>query len=273
MAVQMSTQLMKVVGVLRYEPIAKRIRGLVGGAVVVDSTGALLVWEPRRVVPSYAVPGGDVLGELVPAPATDVSGRPIRLAPGWPSMYDPSTAFALHTAEGEALTLRSGDGEREGAAFRPADPDLSRYVVLDFYAFDTWLEEDEEVVAHPRDPFHRVDVRRSSRYVRIQRDGQLLAESKRPNLVFETALPVRSYLPPEDVRLDLLKPSPTRTACPYKGQASYLSFPPEAPDIAWMYERPLPDAVQLTGLVAFFDEHVDVTVDGEACLRPVSPWS
>ena len=196
MAVQMMPQLMKVVGALRYEPISKRIRGLVGGEVVVDSTGALLVWEPRRVVPSYAVPAGDVLGELVPAVANDVSGTPpVRLAPGWPSVYDPRTAFALHTAEGEALTLRSGDGEREGAAFRPDDPDLSRYVVLDFDAFDTWLEEDEEVVSHPRDPFHRVDVRRSSRHVRIERDGQLLGESKRPNLLFETALPVRSYLP------------------------------------------------------------------------------
>ncbi len=264
---------MKVVGALRYEPISKRIRGLVGGEVVVDSTGALLVWEPRRVVPSYAVPAGDVLGELVPAVANDVSGTPVRLAPGWPSVYDPRTAFALHTAEGEALTLRSGDGEREGAAFRPDDPDLSRYVVLDFDAFDTWLEEDEEVVSHPRDPFHRVDVRRSSRHVRIERDGQLLAESKRPNLLFETALPVRSYLPPEDVRLDLLEPSPTRTACAYKGEASYLSFAPQAPDIAWTYERPLPDAVQLAGLVAFFDEHVDVTVDGEARVRPVSPWT
>lgn len=273
MAVQMLPQLMKLLGVLRYEPIAKRIRGLVGGEVVVDSTGALLVWEPRRVVPSYAVPVTDVIGELVPSAEPEVSGRPVQLAPGWPSVYDPTTAFGLHTTDGEALTLRSGGGEREAAAFRPADPDLARYVVLDFAAFDTWLEEDEEVVSHPRDPFHRVDVRRSSHRVRIERDGQLLAESTRPTLVFETSLPVRTYLPPEDVRLDLLEPSPTRTACAYKGQATYRSFGTRVPDIAWSYEHPLPDAVQLTGLVAFFDERVDLTVDGEKQARPISPWS
>jgi uncharacterized protein (DUF427 family) len=273
MAVQMLPQLMRLLGVLRYEPFPKRIRGLVGGEVAIDSARALLVWEPRRVVPSYAVPAEDVIGELVPAAAADVSGRPVRLAPGWPSVYDPTTAFALHTTEGDALTLRLGGAEREGAAFRLSDPDLAGYVVLDFDAFDTWLEEDEEVVSHPRDPFHRVDVRRSSRHVRIARDGQLLAESTRPSLVFETSLPVRTYLPPEDVRLDLLEPSATRTTCAYKGEASYRSFAAGAPDIAWTYERPLPDAVQLTGLVAFFDERVDVTVDGELRTRPVSPWS
>jgi uncharacterized protein (DUF427 family) len=144
--------------------------------------------------------------------------------------------------------------------------------VLDFDAFDSWLEEDDEVVSHPRDPFHRVDVRRSSRHVRVERDGQLLAESTRPTLVFETALPVRTYLPPDDVRLDLLEPSPTRTACAYKGRATYRSFG-TVPDIAWTYEHPLPDAAELTGLVAFFDERVDLTVDGDKQDRPISPWS
>jgi uncharacterized protein (DUF427 family) len=273
MAVQMLPQFMRLLGELRYEPIAKRVRGLVSGQVVVDSTGALLVWEPRRVVPSYAVPVTDVLGELRPSAGPEVSGTPVRLAPGWPAVYDPTTGFGLHTTDGEALTLRTGEDEREGAAFRPADRDLSRYVVLDFAAFDTWLEEDEEVVSHPRDPFHRVDVRRSSRHVRIERDGELLAESQRPTLVFETYLPVRTYLPPEDVRLDVLEPSPTRTACAYKGEATYRSLGSAVPDIAWTYERPLPDAVQLTGLVAFFDERVDRTVDGEAQARPISPWS
>ncbi|OLT14048.1 hypothetical protein BJF78_20365 [Pseudonocardia sp. CNS-139] len=272
MAVQVSQQLMRLVGETRYEPTPKRIRALVGGEVVVDSTGAVLVWEPRRVVPSYAVPVADVHGELVPAPDADTPGHPVRLGPGSPAVYDPSTGFGLHTAEGEALTLRTTGGEREGAAFRPSDPDLARYVVLDFGAFDTWLEEDEEVVSHPRDPFHRVDVRRSSRHVRIERDGHVLAESARPSLVFETALPVRTYLPPDDVRLDLLAPSPTRTACAYKGQASYRSFG-LVPDVAWTYERPLPDAVELAGLVAFFDERVDVTVDGHKLDRPLTPWS
>jgi uncharacterized protein (DUF427 family) len=105
----------------------------------------------------------------------------------------------------------------------------------------------------------------------VERDGQVLAESRQPVLVFETTLPMRTYLPRDDVRLDLLEPSPTRTACAYKGVASYLARAGE--DLAWSYEDPLPDAGELAGLVCFFDERVDVTLDGEKRPRPVTPWS
>jgi len=270
MAVQMFPQFVRLLDELRYEPTAKRIRARVGDSTAVDTTGALLVWEPRRVVPSYAAPIADVQGELVPAPAEDVPRRPVRLRSGLPEVLDPKTAFGAHTAAGEPLTLRTESGERTGAAFRPADPDLAGFVLLDFDAFD-WLEEDDEVVSHPRDPFHRVDIRHSSRHVRVERDGQVLAESARPVLVFETSLPVRTYLPRADVRLDLLEPSPTRTACAYKGVASYLAR--ERTDLAWSYEAPLPDAAELAGLICFFDERVDVTVDGVARPRPLTPWS
>jgi uncharacterized protein (DUF427 family) len=270
MAVQMFPQFAQLFDELRYEPTGKRIRALVGGSTAVDTTGAVLVWEPRRVVPTYAVPVADVRGELVPAPAADVPQRPVRLRSSLPPVLTPSTAFGAHTTAGEPLTLRTAGGDRVGAAFRPADPDLAEFVLLDFDAFD-WLEEDDEIVSHPRDPFHRVDIRHSSRHVRVERDGQVLAESARPVLVFETSLPVRTYLPRADVRLDLLEPSPTRTACAYKGVASYLARGGE--DLAWTYEAPLPDAGELAGLICFFDERVDVTVDGVSRPRPVTPWS
>jgi uncharacterized protein (DUF427 family) len=270
MAVQMSSEFVRLLDELRYEPIGKRIRARVGGSTAVDTTGALLVWEPRRVVPSYAVPVADVRGQLVPSPAEDVPRRPVRLRSGVPGVLAPSTAFGAHTAAGEPLTVRTPDGDRPGAAFRPADPDLAGFVFLDFDAFD-WLEEDDGIVSHPRDPFHRVDIRHSSRHVRVERDGQVLAESARPVLVFETSLPARTYLPRADVRLDLLEPSPTRTACAYKGVASYLAR--GGTDLAWSYDAPLPDAAELAGLICFFDERVDVTVDGVACPRPVTPWS
>jgi uncharacterized protein (DUF427 family) len=153
----------------------------------------------------------------------------------------------------------------------PADPDLAGLVVLDFRAFDTWYEEDDPVVAHPRDPFHRVDARPSSRHVRIEAGGRVLADSTRPVLVFETSLPTRFYLPRQDVVADL-DPSPRRTRCAYKGEASYWSAG-ELADIAWSYENPLEDAGRLTGLVAFFDELVDVTVDGVARARPTTPFA
>jgi uncharacterized protein (DUF427 family) len=270
MAVQMFPQFVRLLDELRYEPTGKRIRALVDGSTVVDTTGAMIVWEPRRVVPTYAVPVADVRGELVPAPAGDVPQRPVRLRSGVPPVLDPSTAFGAHTTAGEPLTLRTAGEVRTGVAFRPADPDLAGFVLLDFDAFD-WLEEDDEIVSHPRDPFHRVDIRHSSRHVRVERDGQVLAESTRPVLVFETSLPARTYLPRDDVRLDLLEPSPRRTACEYKGVASYLAL--GGKDLAWSYEAPLPDAGELTGLVCFFDERVDVTVDGVKRPRPVTPWS
>jgi uncharacterized protein (DUF427 family) len=266
-------------GQLRHEPTAKRIRALLDGGTVVDTTGALLVWEPRRIVPSYAVPSDDVAAELVPADvaATDavgtigaripeLSGRPV---------LDPSVPFAVHTAAGRAVDLRAGGQSRPGAGFYLADPDLAGYVVLDFGAFDAWYEEDELNVAHPRDPFHRIDVLPSSRQVRVELGGHVLAQSSRPTLLFETMLPARYYLPRDDIRAELT-PSGTCTYCAYKGQASYWSAAAGyrlVPDIAWTYPQPLHDAAQVHGLIAFFNERLDVIVDGERLERPITPWS
>jgi uncharacterized protein (DUF427 family) len=146
---------------------------------------------------------------------------------------------------------------------------------LDFGAFDAWYEEDELNVAHPRDPFHRIDVLPSSRRVRVELDGQVLAESSRPTLLFETMLPARYYLPREDIRAELT-PSATRTYCAYKGEASYWSAAAggrAVPDIAWTYQQPRHDAAQVRGLIAFFNERLDITVDGKRLDRPRTPWS
>ena len=152
------------------------------------------------------------------------------------------------------------------------DPELAGHVLVDWNGPDRWLEEDEEVVGHPRDPFHRIDILQSSRHVVVELDGQAYAESRRPVLLFETGLPVRAYLPREDVRLDLLEPSDGRTTCAYKGHASYFSAP-DHPNIAWTYEEPLREAERVRGLIAFFDERSDVTVDGERQERPRTQWS
>jgi uncharacterized protein (DUF427 family) len=253
---------------LRYEPTEKRLRASLGDDTVVDSTRALLVWEPRRISPMFAVPASDVGGELLPTQVEEPD------APA-PDLLHPGIPFAVHSCPGAELTLRAGDTTREGAAFRPADPDLAAYVLLDFDAFDAWYEEDERIVAHPRDPFHRVDIRRSSRHVRIELDGEPIADSSRPTLVFETRLPMRFYLPREDV-LVALHPSEKRTRCAYKGEASYWSFDAAGrrhDDLAWTYEQPLPDAAALAGLVAFFDDKVDVIVDGERRERPATVYS
>jgi uncharacterized protein (DUF427 family) len=250
--------MMERLGDLRYEPTEKWLRGSLDGVDVVDSTGALLVWEPRRIVPSYAVPVSDIAGTLTPVPSLPAPDAPV-LTPGNP--------FAAHSTPGQAYDVVVGDRTLPGAAFTPQT--LEGYVVLDFRAFDRWREEADEQVGHPRDPYHRVDMRPSDRRVQISRDGVLLADSTRPTLVFETSLMTRFYLPREDVLADL-QPTATKTTCAYKGHASYYAVNGVA-DLAWTYLAPVPDAQQLTGLVAFYDERVDVVVDGVVRGRPSGP--
>lgn len=267
---------MRHLGELRHEPIGKRIRGVVDGRPVVDTTRAVLVYEPRRVVPSYGVPAEDITGELSTGTAAAVAADDVGLQlPDVTNLpiLDPRIPFRVHSADGDEVTLRAGD--REVAGFRIDDPDLAGYVVLDFGGMDEWYEEDELNVSHPRDPFHRIDVLPSSRHVRLEVDGELLAESSRAQLLFETMLPVRCYLPTADVRVEL-RPSETHTWCAYKGQASYFSpvvGGHVVDDLAWTYPAPLHDADRVQGLVAFFDEHIDMTLDGERRPRPVTPWS
>ena len=206
----------------------RRLRGEKGGETVVDSRAAVLVWEPGKRVPVYAVP------------RTDVS-------------FDDESALTTYD-----------------------DPDLEGYVTVAWKALDRWLEEDEEVVVHPRDPFHRVDALRSSRHVRAEIDGTVIAESERPVVLFETGLPPRYYLPREDVDEKLLEPSPMHTGCPYKGVASYFHVVLDGArhtNLLWYYPEPLAAVAEIRGLLAPYNERVDLIVDGEREERPETPWS
>jgi uncharacterized protein (DUF427 family) len=232
---------------LRHEPIERRVRASADGRTIVDSTRALLLWEPRRICPTYAVPVEDISAAL--SAARPVNGDV-------PELLHPGIPFAVHTAPGSPLNV----DDREGAAFRFDDPDLDGYVALDFAAFE-WLEEDEPIRGHPRDPYHRVDVRRSSRPVRIEVAGEVVAETVAARLLCETSLPMRFYLPREDVRVEL-EPGSMDSHCPYKGVASYWSVA-GLENVAWSYERPYPPAAEIAGLVAFWDHLVHVFLDGE----------
>ena len=265
MSVKVRDLLMGQLGSLRHEPIDKRIRGQIGDRMVVDSTRALVVWEPKRVVPQYAVPVEDVDAELSAGEpdAQAGAGEVEALRLGERPVYDPSIPFSVHTSEGESLNVRVPEADRVAAGFRISDPDLEGYVVLDFDTFDAWFEEDERNVAHPRDPFHRIDIVHSSRPVRVELDGEVIAESSAAAFLFEPPLPVRYYLPAEDVRRDLLQPSDKTTFCAYKGQATYWSLGDEE-DLVWTYLEPLRDAAEVRGRLAFFNERVE---------RPITPWS
>ena len=266
MATTLSALLRGTLGDLRVEPTRKRVRAYLGDTLVADSRDAVLVWEPRRVVPGYAVPRGDVAADLVeaagPAPEPAAGAGPVF----------PDVPFAVHTTRGTAYDVRTATGTAPSAAFAFADPDLGGRVALDGDAL-RWFEEDDEIGGHPRDPFHRVDVRHGTAQVRVEVDGVLVAHSTRPLVVFETGMPPRYYVPREDVRIDL-DATETTSACPYKGLATYWAVTVGGSargDVAWSYEEPLPDAAELAGAVAFYDDRADVTVDGLPAGRPATP--
>jgi uncharacterized protein (DUF427 family) len=248
---------------LRYEPTEKRLRIALDGEPVADTVNGLLVWEPRRLVPTYAVPETDVAARL------DSVGRVDDLAE-LPVLV-PTNPFTAHTCTGEMFDVVVGAARRTSAAFRPDDPDLAGYLTFDFNAFE-WREEDETIVAHPHDPFKRIDILAGTRHVRLEREGRVLAESSRPLLLFETLLPLRFYLPRADVVVDL-EPTDTVSDCAYKGRASYFSVPNGPADVAWTYHQPLREAEPVRDHVAFFNERVDVIVDGQRRQRPTTPWS
>ena len=246
---------------------------------MVDSVRALVVWEPRRVVPCFAVPRADVDADLVPydGPAADEQAVPIAVPTGR-HHAGAGPAHALHRPQlpGSRLDAPGRGDELAGAGFTPDDPDLAEHVLLDWTAFEEWREEEEVVVGHPHDPFDRIDCRRSSRHVVISCDGTVLADTRRAVLLMETPLPLRFYVPAEDVDRSLLVPSSSRTVCAYKGTAAYWSARVggrELPDLVWTYRDPLHDALPVQDLLGFFTERVDLRIDDEDVPRPVTPWS
>ena len=274
MATLLHRHLFSVLPELRFQPTLKRVRVSLGSEPVADTTLAVLVYEPMRVVPQYAVPEDALLVRPTPADAgPEPEYQPVGFEGDRRPLLDPSIPFAVHTANGEPVALSAGG--RTGAGFRFTDPDLAGYVSLDFDSFD-WREEDEPIVSHPRDPFHRIDVRRSSRRVRIEHEGTLLAESDRPHVLFEATFPLpRYYLPREDVVAEL-RPGKLQTSCAYKGAATHYDVTAgdtTLPDTAWSYDEPLDDAEPVQGLVCFYQERLDLFLEGEKVERVRTPWS
>jgi uncharacterized protein (DUF427 family) len=250
-------------GSLRYEACEKRLRTYLDGVPVADTVNGLLVWEPRRLVPTYAVPQADFEAQLESVGRVDeLADLPVLM---------PTNPFAAHSCTGEMLDVLVGGRRCPSAAFQPDDSDLAGYLTLDFSAFE-WREEEEPILSHPRDPFKRIDILASRRHVRIESQGRLLAESSRPLLLFETSLPTRFYLPPADVVVDL-EPTESISYCAYKGRASYFSAPDGPADVAWTYRDPLREAEPVRDHIAFFNERVDVIVDGHHRRRPITPFS
>jgi uncharacterized protein (DUF427 family) len=206
-------------------------------------------------LPTYYLPFDDVVPGALVDPVQDGTGLTV-----W-------TVQAGGMRAGDAAWMHHGPPEPLEA--------LAGLVTFSWSEPLRWFEEEERLVAHARDPHKRVDVVPSSRAVRVELGDVLLAESRRPLLLFETTLPVRYYVPLEDVHAELV-PSQTRTVCPYKGVASWWSArvgDQLVDDIAWSYPSPVPENPRIAGLICFRNERVDLTVDGQQLERPVTPWS
>jgi uncharacterized protein (DUF427 family) len=188
-------------------------------------------------------------------------------------VWEPGHKTPIYAFPREDVSVVSDDPAAEGVR-ELRDPDLEGYVTIAWDALDHWYEEDEEVFIHPRDPFVRVDALKSSRHVRVEREGHLLAESDAPVLVFETGLPTRYYLKQSDLDDSLLEDSELETGCPYKGYASYRDVVIAGrrhPNLFWYYRSPFAEVSAVKDLLAPYSERVDLFVDGELQERPAGP--
>jgi uncharacterized protein (DUF427 family) len=250
----------EVKGLIYFEDSPRRIRGLFAGETVVDGRHAKLLHEHGHL-PIYYFPEDEIRLDLL----------------------EPSDRHTTCPWKGEASywSVRVGDRVSENAAWgypEPLEnaPPLAGYRAFYWDKLDEWLEEDEPAIVHARDPYHRVDVLDSSRQVRVSLHGETLAETTRARVIFETGLPPRWYFPPEDVRRDMLVESDHQTGCAYKGFADYWSVRVNGEleeNLVWFYPEPRRDAEPIRGYLAFFNERVDLEVDGELEERPETQWS
>jgi uncharacterized protein (DUF427 family) len=235
------------------ELVPRRIRAVLAGETIVDTTEARYVWEWGGF-PQYYIPLADIRSDVLvdedgteETPRGDVKLFGLRVG----DVHRPKAAKVLGAAKIEGLD------------------DTVRF---EWSAFEAWFEEDEQVFVHPRNPYTRVDTLRSSRTVRIESHAVVLAETSSPVLCFETGLPTRYYLNRTDVDFTKLVPSDTVTSCPYKGTTTgYWSAIVEGrthPDVAWSYDFPTREVAPIAGLIAFYNEKVDIFVDRERLHRP-----
>jgi uncharacterized protein (DUF427 family) len=237
------------------EPVPRRVRAVLAGETVLDSTKALYVWE-WPYYPQYYIPASDVSSSaLVPEGRTQHSSR------GTVELHGLAIGQFRRPHAAKVLTESTIRG-------------LTNTVRFEWTALDAWFEEDEQVFVHPRNPYVRVDALRSARPVRVELKGTVLAETSSPVMVFETGLPTRYYINRTQVNFDHLIATDTVTECPYKGRTTgYWSIRIGAtihPDLAWTYDFPTRQVSPIAGLLAFYNEKVDIFVDEQLLERPVT---
>lgn len=226
-------------------PVPRRIRATLDDRIVLDTQNAIYLWE-FPPYPQYYVPLADVADGVL----TDTGGTQV---------FEHGVA-RVHTAgSGRAWVYDEGVAKDR--------------VRFQWSALDSWFEEDEEVFVHPRNPYARCDAVRSGKHVLVEVDGERLAESRSTVIVFETGLPPRYYFPRTEVNFEHLTASDTRSACPYKGRTTAYWHVGGRADLAWSYDFPTAPLLPIAGLVSFFNEKVDLTIDGVLQDRPITPFT
>lgn len=249
---------------VRTERSDKWVRGFVGDVAVVDSREPLLFYEQSFPVPGYAFATADVRRDLLMPSSGEAPREPFFFLPKGPV----AQWFDL---EVDGRTIPHAAWSRDA-------PELMDLLIFSWQpgVLDRWLEEEEEVDSHPRDPHKRVEALPSSRHVIVSLNGVVLGDTTKPVLLFETDLPTRYYLPRDDVNFDALSPSSNQSRCPYKGVADQywdVTDQSEAANAAWSYSEPFPAVGKIKGMIAFYNEFVDIQIDNLDQERPVSVFS
>ncbi|MGI8485967.1 MAG: DUF427 domain-containing protein [Thermomicrobiales bacterium] len=237
--------------ILYLEDVQKRIRGMIAGETIVDTRRGEMLHETGEFIQWY-VPLDDVRTDL--------------LEPGDHRTND------LYKGEASHYTLRVGDRTEVDAAWSYSQPpaemrQLSGLVAFPFDRLDAWFEEDEQIIGHPRDPYHRFDCRRTSEHVEVRVGGEIVAETRRAVKLFETSIAPRYYIPFDDVKPECLTPSATRGICPYKGKEAYYTVhagDTTISDGAWIISEPFGEATAVVGHVSFWGEGTEVYADGQS---------
>ena len=244
-------------------PTPRKIQILFGGIYVIKTTNAVFVWE-HPYYPQYYVPKSDLVAWSKKNSFTFSSGEEFKTDSG-DVIASQCTIAAGSKSTDNVLAFSSDLGGKA--------KDLAGLVKIDFGSVDQWFEEETPIYVHPKDPFKRVDILASVRDIRVSVDGHTIAQTQTSMHLYETGLPVRYYLPLTSVDASVLRPSETRTKCPYKGEAQYYSVEVGGKlheDLFWYYVNPTLESMKVQGLLCPYTERVDLEVDGVKLERPTT---
>jgi uncharacterized protein (DUF427 family) len=227
------------------EPLRRRMRVRFGGTWIADSEDVTLLHEPSHYPVAY-FPLGDVV----------------------PGVLEPSGHTTGHRDLGPTAwyTARAGEQSKPRAAWQHTGlPDhasvLKGRVAFAWRAMDAYYEEDERIVGHAADAYHRIDIRQTSRHLVVRHGGRVVADTNRPLALYESGFAPRWYVPRDDVDDAALTPAVGQTFCPYKGVCSYFDNQ-DTRRAAWSYQEPYPEVRRIAGLVSFEPDKVEVSLDG-----------